>query len=51
MKYTLPGFFAVLYPACFLQALTVGVFDIRGDVAGEGARLADLAQSEIQAEK
>jgi len=51
MKRLLLVIFSVLYPACFLQALTVGVFDIRGDVAGEGAKLADLAQSEIQAEK
>lgn len=34
-----------------VQALAVGVFDIRGDVGDAGGRLADLVQSEIQAEK
>lgn len=41
----------LLLPAGFLHALTVGVFDIRGDVQGNGDKLADLAQSEIQSEK
>ena len=41
----------VCLPFGMVNALTVGVFDIRGDVGNEGAKLADLAQSEIQAEK
>jgi TolA-binding protein len=40
-----------LVPAAALHPLTVGVFDIRGDVGSEGGRLADIAQSEFQAEK
>lgn len=51
MTRTLLLVFSVLYPAVFLNALTVGVFDIRGDVGADGARLADLAQSEIQTEQ
>lgn len=42
---------AAITPSFFVHALTVGVFDIRGDVGGDGARLADLAQSEIQNDK
>ncbi len=40
-----------LCPVFYLHAITVGVFDIRGDVGGEGARLADLAQSQMQNDK
>ena len=32
-----------LYPVIFVHGLTVGVFDIRGDVGSDGGRLADLA--------
>lgn len=41
----------LLNPVFFLHALTVGVFDIKGDVGDNGARLADQAHSEIQSEK
>ena len=43
--------FFLCIPTLYLNALTVGVFDIRGDVGGEGAKLADLAQSQIQTDK
>jgi hypothetical protein len=41
----------MLYPMLFVHGLTVGVFDIKGDVGSEGGRLADLAQAEIQQDK
>ncbi len=51
MKLWLSGVAMTLYPVLFVHGLTVGVFDIRGDVGNDGGRLADLAQSEIQREK
>lgn len=42
---------AVINPTLFLHALTVGVFDVKGDVAGQGGSLADIAQTEIQSDK
>lgn len=51
MRYNLLLVFSLLVPTAFIHSLTVGVFDIRGDVGSEGGKLADLAQSEIQAEK
>ncbi|MBS0617919.1 MAG: hypothetical protein JSR44_06995 [Spirochaetes bacterium] len=43
--------FMISLPFTFAHALTVGVFDIRGDVGTEGARLADLAQTELAKDK
>lgn len=51
MRYGIYALFVVFLPLCSVFSLTVGVFDIQGDVAGSGAKLADLAQSELQQDK
>jgi TolA-binding protein len=51
MKKLLLLFALTSFPVAFVHGLTVGIFDIRGDVGSEGGRLADLAQAEIQQDK
>ena len=45
------SFCLLLIPTFYTHAITVGVFDIRGDVGNDGGKLADLAQNEIQSDK
>jgi len=40
-----------LNPTLYLSALTVGVFDVKGDVGNQGGPLADIAQSELAGDK